>query len=466
MVHYFKNRFDASGFFTKENPKIYNFITGVGDFLDDEKSLSLMDDTKFKEYALAHPEKNMIELYEAFNFPIPSNEQEKRDPRFRNDILYKKDSKGNLIPRENIYYCEKHIKGYKSPLKPASSYTILNDDEISIDQSLIKPKDKENNFDSIQKRKKLDDTIIVLQKSVRKSFASMKELNRNKENIKQLRYEYCKRYYMNQFGNKQLEKITLDEVNALGKVYYIIKTAQETDYLVNPFLNLDINPILYENNNNNTGNIFQQQFMVCKKKEIIKKVNINALLKNANVSENKFGFLSIEKGDSQKIINEIINAQLESQKNSGDSSCITMKSYTSNNNDSGIKYSQSKNNGNSLLINDYHILLTLKGKKMKGTNSKKNQSFYFSFFIENKPLINVEVAFSSKVSKINWEKFCNVMKSIKFGEDVIIVFGYNPTKYFDIESGNYHMPLYEKVFFIDSSKSNPKVSEIFYKIYN
>ena len=477
MVQYFKNRFDTSGFFSKENPKIYNFVTCAGDFLDNDVSMSIMDDTKFKEYAYAHPEKNMVELFQIFNFPVPSNEKEKHDPRFCNDILYERDLDGNLIPRENIYYCEKFVKGYKSPLKP-SSYSILSERTL-IDQSF----DKEKNFDKLPKRKKLDNTINNLQRTVRKSFQSMNEFHKNKQNLKKLRYEYCIRYYMKELGNKELDEIILDDVNSLGKIYYIIKTAIETDYLNNPFRCFDSNPIFndtqfrYDENIINNECIIQPH-MICQnqKKVKIKKVNIDALVKNANLCEYNFGFTAVEKGDSQKIIENFSKIKLESQKSNFDTNCDKKKTIISNNNDSNMSnmpnisknsnISISDNNGTSLLIDDYHLLLMLKGKRMKGYNNIKTKGFYFTFFIENKPLIIVEVVFSDKVSRVNKEKFNDFMKNIKIDEEVIIVFGYNPTKYFDVESGNYHKPIYEKLFFIDSSKLNPKVQEIFNQIYN
>ena len=52
----------------------------------------------------------MIDLFKHFHFQVIETEEEKR-------TLYKQVPNRNLIPRENVYYCKKNIKGYNNPFR-------------------------------------------------------------------------------------------------------------------------------------------------------------------------------------------------------------------------------------------------------------------------------------------------------------------------------------------------------------
>ena len=256
-----------------------------------------------------------------------------------------------------------------------------------------------------------------LQRFVRKSESNLYEQSKKKEGVKKCKYELCLRHYMNALGNRSLDQIKLDQVNSLGKVYYMIKTAFEKDYYQNGHKKNNNFPIISLN------------------------ININALVNNANMTEEFFGAKSAQKGDSQRLLNFF-------------------------NNPFGLVDESAENHNNSLFIDNYRLLLILKGRKVKECNHNNNMNFYFSFYLENKALMTVELAYSEKVSRIDMAQFNNIMKNLKFDEDVLIVFGYNPIIYFNVESGNYFNPYYEKVFFIDSAKTNQKIEEIWKKIYN
>ena len=497
MVQFFKNRNEVSGMFVQEDKKLYNVITCPADILDldHNETISLTDKKNFKQYALNHGELNMIQLFNHFNYPIPETEEEKNDPRFCLKVLYKNDSNGNLIPRENIYYYEKFVKGYKNPFK--SFYTILNDGTI-IDNNNIKPLNDENNINGFKKIKKLDNKINGLTKKIgRKTIYNKQDINRNVDNIKELQYNLCIKHYAKQLGSKDIKQISLDEITTLGQIYYLIKTASEqSEIFNNPFKN--INEICYEEDDDEDDLDFGFGLNLLgknknKKKDENKKSFIETLLKNSRIADNNFGYLSEKPGESQIIKDNFSKIDLNPSQNNnkdGDSQILLNKfqklqiesqkmkdvkndnNINLNNNSINLNNSKKSNQsiygelGNSLLYNNNRLVLVLKGKRVDFTDieGKKNRNrFYFDFYVENKLLNTVEVIYNINVAKEDLNKFKNIMGKVKINEEIIIAFAYNPTLYFNIKYLKYDIPRsgVESVYYIDSSKENPKVNEIY-----
>ena len=152
---------------------------------------------------------------------------------------------------------------------------------------------------------------------------------------------------------------------------------------------------------------------------------------------------------------EIYNNNLNSSNNS-----IRLNNYKINN------QSIYGNLGDTLLYNNNRLILVMKGKRIDFTNleGKKNRNnFYFKFYVENKLLNTVEVLYNSNIAKIDINKFKNIMGKVKMNEEIIIAFAYNATLYFHIKYLKYIIPSsgVESVYYIDSSKENPKVTEIY-----
>ena len=316
MVQFYKNRNEASGLFVEENKKIYNVITCPADILDldHNETISLTSKKKFRQYALNHGELNMVQLFNHFNYPVPQTEEEKKDPRFCLKVLYKNDSKGNLIPRENIYYYEENVKGYKNPFK--SYYTVLNDGTI-IDNENIKPLNGEKNINELKRIKKVDNKINGLSKKLeRKILFQSKEMLGKDINVKELQYNLCIKHYAKQFGLKNIKEITINDITTLGQVYYLIKTASEqSDIFNNPFKNMKNNEICYDNDEDdlNFKLILNYQDIFRKKPE--QKSFIEILLKNSRIADNNFGYLSVKEGETQLVKDDFSKIDLNSSNN-------------------------------------------------------------------------------------------------------------------------------------------------------
>ena len=98
MWKYYFSKHDQR--YSKSNNKKDNSITCFDDLIHAvDKSISCESRKKMEEYALQHKEMNLLELYKHFNFPVPKTEEEKSDPKFEINILYKFDSKGQKVPR-------------------------------------------------------------------------------------------------------------------------------------------------------------------------------------------------------------------------------------------------------------------------------------------------------------------------------------------------------------------------------
>ena len=110
----------------------------------------------------------------------------------------------------------------------------------------------------------------------------------------------------------------------------------------------------------------------------------------------------------------------------------------------------------------------MKGKRIDYTDllGENRGKYFYKFYVENKLLNTMEVIFNPNVAKEEFTKFKNIMNKIKINEEIIIVFAYNPTLYFNIRYMNYDFPQsgVESVFYIDCSKENPNVEKIFEEI--
>lgn len=504
MAEYYRDRNEATNIYDDEekNKKIYNIITCAADFisLDHNKTRTLLNNDEFINFAQEHGEMNMLQLFKYFHFPIPETEEEKNDPRFCLHLLYKKDSDGELIPRENIYYYEKNIKGYKNPLK--STYTLL-DNGTKIDNQYIKPLNREENLNELKKTK-LNKTISNL----RKSIYNRNDLNGNGNNKKLLQYELCMKYYANQPGFQDIKKIDLEKITSLGQIYYLIKKANEVkDASMNPFNDFSINQnkINFIDDDEDENDILSRNCfnfgiidMKNKIKEDPKKTFIDKLLQNSKIADKNFGYLSVKQGESQLIFkdfcdikmdsndrgnnniekdtdsqlllnkfnNLILTTQKKNKKDSvnGDNFLMDINSNLSNKNNNS-QYGEDYNN---LLYDDYRLLLILKGKRIDYSDwqGKNRDKYFFKFYIENKLLNTMEVIFNPNVAKEEFSKFKKVMNKVKINEEIIVVFAYNPTLYFNIRYMNYDFPAsgVESVFYIDSSKENQNVTKIFEEI--
>ena len=128
MAQYFFNKYENEGVPKTEEKPLFKIIAAPRDLLNLDTSIDMISDSKLKEYALEHPEENMVQLFSKFNYPIPKNKEEFDDPKFNASFLFKKDDKGNIIPRENIYFAKKIDKNYQNPLY--SFYSLLSDSKI------------------------------------------------------------------------------------------------------------------------------------------------------------------------------------------------------------------------------------------------------------------------------------------------------------------------------------------------
>lgn len=491
MVEYYRDIDEATHDHIEPDKKVYNVITCAADLLDlnRDETISLTDKKKFIDYAHTHKEKNMIELFKHFNFPVPETEEEKEDQRFCLRLLYKKDIKGKLVPRENIFYNEKSKKGYKNFLD--SSFTIIDNETVNDNKSKKNANKEETleNLSKMKKIKKLDRSIDNLRKSISsKSFCNNNgELNEEETtSINKLKYTLCIKHYGEQLGFKDLKKISLEEVTSLGQIYYIIKMAsQENNNFNNPFNNCNMN------NNENMKNddyITVINGVIYKKKK--KRSFIDKLIRNFRIADNNFGLLSIKDNESQILFNNLCNYDYGSKNNNNkiqetDSQKLlaefnkiileSQKNYLNNNdnNDSLKAKATERNNesrygklGDNAICDEYRLILILKGKRIDFTDKRGKRNlnlFYFKFYLENRLLNTVEVIFNENVAKEKSSKFKKIMSQVKINEEVIMAFAYYPIIYFNNKHNNYELPPsgVESVYYIDSSKENEKVIKVY-----
>ena len=451
MVEYYRGRNEATCSFSQSDErKIFNVMTCAADFLDinQDNVMPLINQKEFIEYSLEHGEKNMIDLFKHFHFPVPETEEEKKDPRFFPNLLYKKGPKGNLIPRENVYYCQKHIKGYNNPFK--SSFT----ERTKIDNKSFKQIEREDNLERMKNRIILNKSIDFLSNRVSTDATYNNKINENENSVKLLKYCLCIKYYAELFNFKELNKISSDEVSTIGQIYYLVKRA--------PKKNDNIDEEVYN------FSIIEKRT----KKEEPKESFIDELVKNFRIACDYYSYLLVKPeetqiiwgNDSQTFLNKFGKIKGDNNINNANKDLIINNNPFQINN--GSKYG---NVGNNVKNDDNILILILKGKRIDFTDKRGKRNinqFFFKFCLEKKLLKTVEVIFDENVVKGNTIKFNKVMRQIKFNEEIIIVFAYDPTIYSNIKYKKYELPpsAIEFVYYIDSSKENPKVIEIFNEI--
>jgi hypothetical protein len=424
MAQYFFNKYEREGLPKKEEKPLLKIIASPGDLVNADTSMDMINDNKLKKYAIDNPEKNMPELFSIFDYPVPRTKEEFEDPKFNTSFLYKKDDRGNMVPRENIYWNEKNNKNYQNPND--SFYSLLGDAK-AFQKNQTRLSVIEKTFKKNLKRKKMDRSKTKTKiKKARKSVSPIKSNNgERKANI----YKACMRHYCEKLNNKTITEINLQDIKELGEIFYLVKIAN------NPIEQITI----WENDNNNSlFNASEEE-----KKNICKIKFINLLLKNSNIAKEKFGPFSWVKGDSQLIGEAIGNIKLETQKR------LDIK-------------------GNNILFDEHTLFLILKVKRIKYDDILSGNQYYFKFYVEDTLIpAPIKIKFYCNCSRNKIEHFHYVMQQIKINEEVYLAFAFNPTFYFDNTFFIYqNNDIWEYVFYIDCSKANPKIEQIFHEIYN
>ena len=310
-------------------------------------------------------------------------------------------------------------------------------------------------------------------------------LNLSKDAKENLQFQYCMKYYENFLKNYSQNFESLwTIVQALGELYFLIKYSCYDFKFGESVESATVFKLFCHNKNKKRS----QEFVESSKKLI------KWLKKNEHISENIFVCVENEFDVSQLAKDFSQNLKIFSSRKSSN---ITMKSINNNNIwDDDISMLSISNSGNSLklnqvnknLISNYHIILTLKGKKVEGqingdlnnliryinnkmhyeneNGSKEKKKYYFRFYIGDRLLTPIEVTNNPDISKICEEDFQKIMDSIKKDNDVIISFCYNPICYFNINNGTYKMGSnkYEQVNFINCSQNNKLLWDIFDRI--
>ena len=338
MAYAYFNKYDREGLPKKGDKPLHKIIAVPSDLLNLNDSIEMISDDKLRKYALEHPEQNMVELFTKFKYPVPQNKEEFEDPRFNASFLFKKDGQGNIIPRENIYWCEKNVKNYQNPLN--SSYYSLLDNSISYERGQKRLSSIDKCFKKIQKRRVLDRSKSKNNRA-RKSFKGSQSKPNSKERQK-LIYNACMRYYSSELDNKLTSEVKLEDIIDLGQVYYLIKTGSNTREETSIF-EVDNEDFL-------STNISDEE-----KKKIFEVKYINSLLKNSKVAKDKFGPFSWVKGDSQIIGEAIGKIKLETQNR------LEIRS-------------------SNILFDKYTIFLLLKAKRIKYDDVMTGNQFYFKFY--------------------------------------------------------------------------------------
>lgn len=411
------NKFEREGVPQKEDKPLVKFITCGRDLLNDSY-YEMVSDSKLKDYAIKHPDQNMVQLFEQFNYPVPKSKEELDDPKFNTSYLFKKDDKGNLIPRPNIY-CN------KSQNSMDSSYSLLKDLKVygreKTTAYLNEHKIKKN-----IKRKKLENSRSqskIKNGKVRKSY--------NSKNIivdKETAYKCCMNHYYNKLNNLLIQEIKLANIKSLGQLYYIIKMA--------------INPAEQYSYSKDSDNYIVSDDRTQEEKKIISKISyINYLLTNCKVVKDRFGPFSWIKGDSQLLGEGIGRLKLETQ---------TKLDITSSN----------------VLFDEHTVFMILKAKRIKYIDVFKGNPYYFNFYVGNQLIPTpVKVKYYTMCSRQKIENFDDLMGKIKIDDELIIAFALNPTLKFYSPLIRYkNIDKKESVYYLDSSKTNALVEEIFNEI--
>ena len=354
------------------------------------------------------------------------------------NIINESDKK-KACPQINVFYNKKEIsygKKNKNPRKSRISFAPLT--------SLMK---KEPSKKTIKSSKK----III------------RPQNTFIDEAQKL-FKYCIEYYTKELTGKKPYEIKLDEINNLGKIYYILKY----QIFENKF-------IKSKNENENKYHFINE------KNEIVENIFLNKYIcENLFIDDKDFFHFSQfinEFSQKIKITSQISDISVE-ENNGGNKIAIC----------DGLKKFFCVNKVNKEKINDYKAILILKGKRVVGNrdynmenlisysynkrgydlnqNNNKTKDYFIQLYLGGKALETVKIKNDEDISNINSYEFNKIMDFIKFNEEIVFVFLYYPLKYFNINSGLYKFipgvsSDYETIFFINCSKRDSQLYEIF-----
>ena len=348
----------------------------------------------------------------------------------------------DLCPQINVFYLNKEIHHNKQSKNPRN--TKINSDTLISPMKLMKKEPSKSAIKSSQKK------IIIGQQNI---FL---------EEEKKL-FKHCIQYYFKELKGKMPYEIELNKINNLGKIYYILK------YQIFESMH---DKIKNENENENQYNFLNE------KNEIVENLFLNKYICENLFIDDKdfFHFSQFINEFSQKII-------IKSQIND-----ISMQSNEDENKIAicdDLKKFYLVNKVNKEKINDYTVILILKGKRVVGRrnynfenlisysynkrgydlnqNRNKTKDYFIQLYLGGKALETVKIKNDIDISNINFDEFNKIMENIKFNEEVVFVFSYYPLKYFNINSGLYKfMPgEYESIYFINCSKRDSQLFDIF-----
>ena len=283
-------------------------------------------------------------------------------------------------------------------------------------------------------------------------------------NEEQKLFKFCIEHYMNELNGKLPYDINLDNIHNLGQIYYILRYQ------------------IFENISNKNKN--ENKYHFVEEKNPI----VEYLFKNKHICDNLF----IEDNNLFRFSQFIKEFSQKIKITSQDSDILMNSIINENNNNIVINEELKKyiilNKVNKKKINDYKIILILKGKKVFGfkdydlenvinfTNSKrvydleqnKNKSghYFIQLYLEEKPLETVRIKNDVDISNTSNEDFNKIMDNVDSDEKVVYVFLYDPLKYFDINSGSYKFKAglkneYESIIYLNCSKNDIQLSDIF-----
>ena len=311
---------------------------------------------------------------------------------------------------------------------------------------------------------------IIYHDKQNKNFYVLSNENRNFQiNSDPLKlFKSCIQYYWKKLDKKSPYIININDIHNLGQIYYILKFR------------------LYENLcMENIEDIF-----VDKKNEFIEYLFENKrVCENLFINDNnEFRFTQFIKEFSQKINIESQDVIMKS---------INQEYYSSNDeenkidiNDESLKKFFNLNKVPKDKINDYQIILILKGKIVEvmedyniknmlkysnnsrgyevSKNKRKKSTYYVKLFVGENELKIVKIENDEDFSNIKDDEFEYIMNQIKNNNDgAIFVFLYEPLKYFN-NYGEYilNQNKRESIIYLNSSIKDYQLLEIFEGIKN
>ena len=471
MQFYF-NRNKNNGNFTKENKKFFRIMRRPSDLYDiqeDNDSNSLINEKKIIEYARKYPEKTNIQIFKELGYPVPEGSQINNE-RMYPEMFYEKNEIGELVPKKNIF-CKKN-NDQKNENLQKSFCSIINSPNLD-DSLLYSKKSPIKNKNRTSQKKLKESNLNISRKSA--IFITRKEENETKL------FKCCMNYYCNILKDfSEQKKSIFNSIQSIGEIYFLLKFST-FDYEVN-----------YSSKNSSIIKIFPKK----QSKEFLNSVLklLNWAKNNNEVSEKYFLYRDLSLTQLAKDFSQNLN--LLSKRSDDD---IIMKSIREENeiNDDvimeSIKNEKSQEKKNKISLDEYDILLMLKAKRIKGqvnrqlnellsimkktyyyenknnNNKKEEKKYVFRFEFGTARLAPVEIINNEKKSNISDGDFKKIMDSVKIGETIILAFAYNPIHYFDINNGKYKGDSSDcqKIYFIDCSKNNQKLNDVFAQIdYN